>query len=115
LNPTLEIKVKGFVAEETRSRPERLSLDTTLLGDLGVDGDDGWRLIAAFAEEFDVDMGGFVFTKHFCNEGGANPILLFESLVRQFLAKEDLHQIAGVTPITIRDLVEAAGSRRWPE
>jgi acyl carrier protein len=105
--------VKEFVAKRTATQPDRLTLDTTLLGDLGADGADGWELIAAFGEEFGVDLSGFAFARHFCNEGGASPILLLESLVRQFLAKEDPHQIAGVTPITIRDLVEAAETRHW--
>ena len=48
----LETRVKIFVARERATNLDRLTLDATLLGDLGTDGADGWELVEAFGKEF---------------------------------------------------------------
>jgi acyl carrier protein len=113
MSPSTEDRVKEFVSEMCGVVPGRLTPGTTLLGDLGVDGADGWELIEAFGEQFGVDLNGFDPSRHFGPEAGAFPPLFFLQLVRELVLREDPHKIAGVVPITVRDLVEAAESKLW--
>jgi acyl carrier protein len=113
MSSALEQRVKEFVAMERATAVGTITLDTTLLGDLGVDGADGWELIEAFGKEFEVDLSEFDASKHFGPEAGAFPPLFFIQLFREFILKQDPHSIAGVSPITVQDLVDAAEKKRW--
>lgn len=93
--------------------PDHLTLDTTLLGDLGTDGADGWELIETFGEEFQVDLSGFEPSKHFGPEGIGCPVSLLIWFVEVVLRRRDSHEVWGLTPITIRDLVAAAERKKW--
>jgi hypothetical protein len=102
----LQEDLKQFLVERLGTRVERLALDSRLQHDLGVDGADGWELIDAFSRGFDVDLAGFQADLHFGPEAGCNPLaymLLF------LLQPQNLRFV----PITVKDLVEAARSRRW--
>ena len=74
---TFEQQVKELVAKETEVRIERLTLETDLLKDLGVDGNDALELLEKYWEVFHVDLLQFKFSKHFGPEGGPN--LFFSS------------------------------------
>ena len=52
----METEVIAFVAEQTGVKSERITLDTLVNDDLGVDGDDGSEFMEAFAERFNVDL-----------------------------------------------------------
>jgi acyl carrier protein len=45
-------RILAFVAEETATSPERISLETSLQKDIGVDGDDAEELMEKFSEPF---------------------------------------------------------------
>jgi hypothetical protein len=113
INPDLEARVKGFVANERGVDPLRIKLDTTLFGDLGTDGADGWELIEAFGKEFEVDRSGFDWSRHFGPEAGCNPFTFIPLLIEEVLRRRDPHVISGLTSITIRDLIEAAEQKTW--
>ena len=113
MDTDLETTVKAFVARERGTNVDHLTLDSTLFGDLGTDGDDGWELIEAFGKEFDVDLSGFDPSKHFGPECGPNPVTLFIWFVEEVLRRRDPHEVWGLTPITIRDLVKAAEQKQW--
>src|SRR5205809_79302 len=104
-------RVKRFVADQAGDSPEGISLCATLLGDLGIDGADGWELIEAFGEEFGVDLGGFEPSRYFGPEGGIFPPLFLVQFFRVFILNENPHKIAGVEPITVQDLVIAAETK----
>ena len=58
MNPELYARVKAFVAEETRVSSKKLTKltpDTDLSGGLGIDGDDGYDLLEAFCEAFEIE------------------------------------------------------------
>jgi hypothetical protein len=109
----LVARVISFVAKERAIRPERITLDTTLWCDLGADGADGWDLIDAFGKEFEVDLSGFDPTKHFGPEASATPASLLTWLIEEWLLKRDPHEVWGIAPITIRDLIESAEKKHW--
>ncbi len=49
-------KVKGIVVEQLGVKPEDLSLQTSLIEDLGADSLDIVELIMALEEEFDIEI-----------------------------------------------------------
>ncbi len=113
-NLTLDVEVSAFVAETRGCALEEIPPATTLLGDLGLDGDDAEEFMTEFSNRFGVDMTGFRFTDHFGSEG------MFPWQFPQFIwsavraiCGESPHSIAGVGPIRVEDLIQAAKAGRW--
>jgi acyl carrier protein len=63
--------VFDFVVEETSVRRETLTLDTTLSGDIGLDGDDAVEFFEEFQEEFSVNIEDLelFWDRYFAPEG----------------------------------------------
>ena len=101
LDLTLEKKIKQLVAQETEVRVEKLALETRLLEDLGVDGDDAFELLEKYSETFKVDFSKFQFSKYFGQEAGLDILSIFFYL---FFPSH----IPQSEPLTIQDLVDAA-------
>ena len=93
----LEQKVKELVAKETAVRIEKLTLETYLLKDLGVDGYDALELLEKYWEVFQVDLSQFQFSKHFGPEGGP----------KLFLSSDEPQ----LEPLTIQDVVDGVKAR----
>lgn len=113
--PDIEKSVTDFVAEFTGVKRERLTPDSTLFGDLGVDGADGWELIALFGREFQVDLTAFRVDCHFGPEGMPIywPFLWIWGLVTlPFRKRRSPEQEAGLKPIRIRDLILSVKKRK---
>lgn len=104
----------AFISRETGVPSAELRPQTTLFGDLGVDSDDADELFLDFAKRFHVDLAGLELRRHFGSEGFTLlQLLLFPvSLLRHFLPGE-IHQKAGLEPITLADLHRSAMARRW--
>jgi hypothetical protein len=102
----LEVEVKRLIVQELPARFERLTADTSLFHDLGVDGADGWEFMESFGQRFGVDISEFESTLHFGPEAGCNPVVALVVLMIWPLRTKFI-------PITVRDLVEAARSRKW--
>ncbi|MBL9139084.1 MAG: DUF1493 family protein [Verrucomicrobiales bacterium] len=112
----LESRVIGFVAEFTGVRASRLSPASTLFGDLGVDGADGWELIEAFGKRFQVDLSAFHADRHFGPEGlpiYAPLLWLWWLLSLPFRPRQTPEERAGLLTIRISDLISAARERKW--
>lgn len=112
--PDLQERIKASVAEQTIVEADHITLDTTLFGDLGVAGDDGLELMAAFGQEFGVDLSEFNADRHFGPEAPGCLAFLFPYYWLRALFYE-AHKAAGVVPISIADLVEAARQGKWRE
>jgi acyl carrier protein len=102
----IEQSVIAIVGRQTSIPVSKLSLSDRLLQDLGVDGDDATELLMKFCGAFDVDIGSLQMKRHFRSE----PNLL--SVFSTTAAKS--RELAEKVPVTIRDLVEAAKTGRWP-
>lgn len=102
-------KVIDIVSEESGKPRERVSLETTLLGDLALDGDDAWAVIDRLHQDHGVDFSRFEFQKHFRNE----PCLKGPLYLIRKLRFRDEHIAARKTPITVAKLVEALEKRKW--
>lgn len=114
--PDLDSSVLDFVADFTGVERDRLSPASTLLGDLGVDGADGWELIEAFGQRFQVDLTGFRADRHFGPE--CFPIYmpfvwLWWLASWPFRKAQTAEESAGLQAIRVSDLIAAAKERRW--
>lgn len=69
-------------------------------------GDDATEFLEAFAQQFEVDLTGFEFHKHFGPEC-SGPILFWPTGLREEM--KDL----GNYPVTVGHLVEVAAARQW--
>jgi acyl carrier protein len=115
-DPTADESVIEFVAEFTGVNRQRLSVTSTLLGDLGVDGADGWELIKAFGQKFQVDLSAFRADQHFGPEGLPvhAPFVWFRCLISwPFRKRQTPEKHAGLRAIQISDLIAAAKAKRW--
>ena len=114
--PALDDSVMDFVAEFTGVKRRRLTSNSTLLGDLGVDGADGWELIESFGKRFQVDLSRFQADRHFGPEGLPiyAPFLWLWWLVSWPCRRGQTPEArVGLKPIQISDLIAAARDRRW--
>ena len=89
-----------IIAKKTGLPAAQISPDSRLLQDLGVTGDDAAELLAELSAAFEIDMGGFQFGEYFTGE---------PHLFNWWLAGKG----AKLTPITVRDLVDAARRKKW--
>lgn len=105
----LEITILAWLREELSLRKSReINLETEINHELGVAGDDGDRLMLAFARRFDVDVSRFPSGQYFGGEAAINPISLLWMLGRWAAGK----RASPLEPLTIRDLVDLARSSR---
>jgi hypothetical protein len=121
MDPGMAKDVYRFIEDETGYSFKRIRPDTTLLGDIRMDGDDADEFFEHFAGRFQVDMAGFAIDRHFHSEGellSGSPLgclLLPVTLVKSWAwpDAQDLHEVFGKVPIRVRDLLEAAESKKW--
>ena len=99
-------RVRQFLCEFRCERPDKLGSETPLEEDLGMTGDDAAEFLEAFAEEFEVDLTGLEFHKHFGPEC-SGPILFWPSWLREELKDH------GKYPVTVGHLIEVAAVKRW--
>ena len=91
----------------------RLDDNTTLFGDLGIDGDDALEFLEAFAKEFDVDTSSLRVSDHFGPEG--IPVTTFFRWIAVAFRRGTPEARAGLQPITIGGLIGAARRGSWSE
>ena len=112
----IEEEVLQFVAERARHPASRLNPQTTLFGDLGIDGDDADEFLLAYVKRFGVDMSSYRADRHFGPEGliPPNP---FRWLATVWRGLDDVRATpearVGLRPITIQDLVASAKAAKW--
>jgi acyl carrier protein len=103
--------IVAFVARQTAVRADRIRPETTLFGDLRIDGDDGVELLEAFSQRFGVDMSACDFRRYFGPEGVT---LLTPFVWLGYLFKSGSPESrAGLWPISIAHLVRVAELHRW--
>jgi hypothetical protein len=114
--PALDDSVMDFVSVSIGVKRSRLTPASTLLGDLGVDGADGWELIESFGKKFQVDLSGFHADRHFGPEGlpiYAPFVWLWWFVSWPLCRAQTPEDRAGLKSIQISDLIAAARDRRW--
>jgi hypothetical protein len=102
----LEDAVKGFISAELLFPYGQLLPTTRLNYDLGLSGSEGSKFMTAFAERFGVDIRDFRPEFYFPPKRGEH---LAADLLKYVFGKRD----CTVVPITIADLTQAAGDKKW--
>ena len=118
LNPELYARIKTLVVEQTGlATEEELTPETHLADDLGIAGDDGYELLEAFCEEFDIqNMEEIEPSEYFGTEGGPNPFAIYVFLYALYKWVFDRQKLKGTyscSPLYLRDLVKSAEAGRW--
>ena len=122
MNPELYARVKTLVVEQTGlASEEELMPETHLADDLGIAGDDGYELLEAFCEEFEIqNMEEIEPSKYFGTEGGPNPfeiyVFLYDLVVFFYglvFGRKKLKDTDSSAPLYLRDLVKSAEAGRW--
>ncbi|MBM3116141.1 acyl carrier protein [Jeongeupia naejangsanensis] len=107
----IETDVKAFIATFTGCTRESVQPESTLFGDLGIDGDDAVEFFESFSKKFEIDITGFNFQHHFGTEGsGALAAFNWIKMLFRTGSPEDK---ACIEAITIENLVLAAERKTW--
>ena len=113
MNAELYARVKALVAEQTGVSEEKLNPDTHLADDLGIAGDDGYELLEAFCEAFDIEnVSEIDYTEYFGTEG-FNPFYIYVMFYYLAFDREKLRDSYSFTPLYLRDLVKSAEAKKW--
>lgn len=91
----IKLILAGFTDKRTLNK---LQIDWSINSDIGLEGDDAYFFIKAYADFFNVDISGFVFTDYFVEEG-FDPFWIITIFTRPKNNKK---------PLTISHLVQAA-------
>ena len=98
----LENKIIEFVSNETRiSKKVKINLNTRLLEDIRIDGDDAIEFFEKYSKAFNVNIDDIILKKHFGDEG-FNPFTIFFSLFCKKLSS-----------ITVKSLIDSAKEKKW--
>ena len=97
---SLSEAVARFVADKVGVRHNKVTKDSRLREDLGVDGDDAYDLLIVFAKKFHVRDENFVLADHFGPEASWFPFAFM------FRRKRLL-------PMTMQDLIDSAAAGVW--
>ena len=113
LNPELYARVTALVIEQTGFvAAAKLTPETHLADDLGIAGDDGYELLEAFCEVFEIqNMEEIEPAEYFGTEGGPNPFAIYVFLYDLIFKREKLKE--SETPLYLRDLVKSAEAKKW--
>ena len=113
MNAELYARVKALVAEQTGVSEEKLNPDTHLADDLGIASDDGYELLEAFCEAFDIEnVSEIDYTEYFGTEG-FNPFYIYVMFYYLAFDREKLRDSYSFTPLYLRDLVKSAEAKKW--
>ena len=111
LNAELYARVKALVVEQTGALEKKINPDARLEDDLGITGDDGYELLEAFCEEFEIQNMCEIDPYEYFAPEGCNPFEIYVALYHLIFDRETLDDSR--TPLTLRDLVKSAGAKRW--
>ena len=100
----LENRIISLVAEERKEDPRKMTANTRLLEDLGMDGDDAVEFFEKYEVMFEVDLTKIKWARHFGPEG-FNPFVFFLPSFWKSLREH--------CPVTIGDLVISARAGKW--
>ena len=92
---------------------EKLKLSTLLADDLGIAGDDGYELLEAFCEEFEIQNICEVDASEYFGTEGFNPFEIYVILYYLIFDREKFDNYGTDTSLTLRDLVKSAEAKKW--
>ncbi|GAL06337.1 hypothetical protein JCM19237_1982 [Photobacterium aphoticum] len=97
--------IATYIEAETGYSAQKISRQTRLYHDVGIDGEDAVMFLEKFAEQFEVDMSAIAFYRYFHAEG-LDSLALLKSLV-------GLGPKARLEALTVEMLEVSALSHQW--
>jgi acyl carrier protein len=108
-------RIIELVAYGTGLKKEQIKPETRLFHDARIDGTDGYNLLVAICDEFNIDPKSVIFDRYFGPEYGPN---LF-AWIAMLLCERDKLDKSGMrvkkVPITVLDLYQAAKAKKFPD
>ena len=99
-------RVVELVDDGTGLKKKQIKPETRLFHDARIDGTDGYNLLIAVCDEFNVDPKSVIFDRHFGQEGW-DPVEMLQCLFEPERRKK--------VPITVLDLYQAAKAKKFPD
>jgi hypothetical protein len=96
-------KVLKILARETSLPASEIELESTLLGDLKIDGDDAWAVLEKCSEQLNLDLSDFNFNDYFRSE----PCLKGFLYIYRKLKYRDEHVASQKSKLTVAGLIKA--------
>ena len=109
-------EITALAAQFTDKEPADIAPSARLYADLGLTGDDAHGLMAVFADQFKVDMSGFVWLRFFDDEGAdfVGPALVLAArLISTRFDERWTAVLAAEREITLAHLAKVADRGAW--
>ena len=100
-------EVKNLLSEYSGVSKRKISLETKIGADLGLDGDDAKEILNMIWQKFEVDTSNFDFNQYFHDETEINSFkVLFQSLFENKAKKNNMD-------ISVERIVLAIKEKKW--
>lgn len=109
-------RVRGLVSGQSGVPEAEISLETRLFEDLGMDGDDGDEFLAAFGDEFNVDISPVAPLNYFNDASsltGHSLMIPAVAYISPAFRTRVERAARGLKALSVRDLVATARAGRW--
>lgn len=106
----METEIIKFISEFTAVKEEKITPQTLINFDLGVDGDDGAKLLEEYSKRFSVNLSP-ISDVYFGPEGFSISFVIMWPyyLVRWLLG----HRTNDLTPLPVSQLIKSAEAGKW--
>jgi acyl carrier protein len=105
----MDDEITKIISKEAGIPQNKITENSTLLGDLKIDGDDAWEIFEQCHNKFSLDLTAFDFNKYFrcepCSKG-------FVYLYRKIKYRDE-HIAANKMSITVKQLIAACQRGKW--
>ena len=105
----MDDEITIIISEEGDVPIRKVLKESTLLGDLNIDGDDAWEIFLRCHDEYGLDLSDFDFHLYFRNE----PCLKGLVYLYRKIKYRDEHIAAQKVPITVMQLIDACKKGKW--
>lgn len=107
---SMQSEVIAFISEFTGTDPSKITLETLVNDELGVDGDDGVDLLFEFCAKFNVDLSSI--DKLYFGPEGSNPFSAI--LIGLSALWRGLHgRPSRYLPLPVKQFVYSAEAGKW--
>jgi len=108
----IQEEVINFIADFVGIDPSRITPDTLINEELGVDGDDGGELLLKFSEKFKVDLT-LINEKYFGSEGFPLSLFVWPILLLLHTLGWKQEIFRDTVPLPVSILIESAKEKKW--
>ena len=105
----IEKGIINIISQESGLSASIIKMDSTLLGDLNIDGDDAYEIIEQIHKKYKPDLSCFVFKNYFREEPCFKGLIYLYRLLRY----KDIHVASNKKPMTVSMLVQACNAGVW--